>query len=112
MILESVQGSFLNWGKITDFVGVFIKFEEVSIKGEIKKMAIFHKDDETIYVNNYKIMQTLRNNYARVVDRELKISKTGSIKTKNGYNMLDFKIETIDTTNPTSTQKNTDDIPF
>ena len=114
MILEDVQGKFVNWANIKNFSGLFKGLEEIDVRGEHKQMAVFEIEKETYYIGNFQIMRILKHNLEKVIDKEVKITVIGTIITKSGNNMLEFQIETVDPLESTSrpSTANTEDIPF
>ncbi len=96
MILSDVQGKFLNWSDRTEFTGKFIGFEEISIKGSYKKMAVFVKNGYHYYIGNLQILRIINNNIDNdIIGLDMKITKKDIIKTAIGT-MIVFEIETLE----------------
>ncbi len=104
MILSDVEGKFLNWSDRTEFVGKFIGFEEITIKGVFKKMAVFVKNGYHYYIGNLQVLRILNNNIENdIIGLDMRITKKDVIKTAVG-NMITFEIET--------TEENSENPPF
>lgn len=117
MILEDVQGKFLNWANQNSFTGKFVGIENITVKGESTKMAVFEKGNDTYYVGNFQILRILEHNIDRgILSHELKISLQGSITTKTGNEMLKFQVETTekirDVADATKETPRTPGVPF
>ncbi|HED05850.1 MAG TPA: hypothetical protein ENI61_04105 [Ignavibacteria bacterium] len=96
MILEDVEGKFVNWANEKFFEGKFTGIEHISVKGENKEMCVFEKDNNTYYIGNYQILRILKHNLQKdIIGEDLKITVIGSVKTKAGNDMLKFSIETL-----------------
>lgn len=97
MILEDVSGKFINWSNQDSLTAKFIGIESINVKGEMTKMGVFEKGNDTIYIGNYQILRVLEHNYDRgIVGHVLKIKLIGEIETKSGNKMLNFQVETLE----------------
>ncbi len=119
MLLEDRKKNFINWSTDKRFSGEFVGCQEVSVRGELKKMAVFKRLGVTYYAGNYQIIHVLEANMDKnIVGEVISIELKGLIDTAEGNQMMDFKIETVESVEGTGKRVREDkrveetDVPF